>query len=81
MGYHKRKIDKGVLGEFSKIQEEIEELQDAAEQENKVLILVELTDLIGAIQAYTETKYNIGLNDLMKFNKLTQEAFREGKRS
>jgi len=31
MGYHKRKITKGVLGEYSKIQEEMEELKDAVE--------------------------------------------------
>jgi hypothetical protein len=29
MGYHKTKIEKGILGEFSKIKEEFQELEDA----------------------------------------------------
>ena len=35
MGYHLRKIEKGTLGEFSKIKEEFEELEDANKQSNK----------------------------------------------
>jgi hypothetical protein len=37
MGYHKRVICKGVFGEFSKVQEEFEELLDAKDQCSKVL--------------------------------------------
>ena len=49
MGYHKKIIEKGILGEFSKVKEEFQELEDAYEQNNKVLIICELTDLVGAI--------------------------------
>lgn len=57
-GYHLKKIKKGVLGEFSKIQEEYEEFLDALEQENKIMALVELSDLYGAIQKFKQ-KYSI----------------------
>jgi hypothetical protein len=79
MGYHKQKIEKGVLGKFSKIKEEFLELQDAHDQKNPVLELCELCDLIGAIEAYS-SKYNITLDDLIAMKKLTQSAFIEGKR-
>ena len=50
MGYHKKEIKKGTLGKFSKIREEFEELEDAHNQDVKILIFCELTDLIGAIE-------------------------------
>lgn len=78
-GYHKQKIEKGVLGEFSKIKEEFEELQDAVEQDNKILSICELTDLIGAIKAYAQN-YNITLSDLNIFSEATERAFKNGKR-
>lgn len=80
MGYHKRKIKKGKLGEFSKIREEYEELLDAFEQEDKLLQFCEMSDLIGAIQYYSETKFNISLKDLISFSDKTKEAFKEKKR-
>lgn len=79
MGYHKREIQKGVIGELSKIKEEFDELIDAAEQNNKVLIICELTDLIGAIEEYAK-KFNLTLDDLKDFSDLTKSAFKEGKR-
>ena len=42
MGYHKVEIEKGELGEFSKIREEFEELQDAVGQDDSLLILCEI---------------------------------------
>lgn len=80
MGYHKKQITKGTLGEFSKIQEEIEELSDAIEQEDKVLQICELTDLIGAIESYSESNFNLSLSDLIKFSNKTKSAFKENKR-
>lgn len=80
MGYHRRKIKKGKLGEISKITEEYEELMDGVEQENPVLILCELCDLIGAIEAYTETKHKISLKSLMKMKECTKGAFLDGTR-
>jgi len=80
MGYHNREIKKGVLGEFSKIQEEFDELSDAIEQNDKVLQLCELTDLIGAIEEYSLGKFNITLDDLITFSNKTKSAFKENKR-
>lgn len=80
MGYHKRYIRKGELGHFFKIQEEFEELYDAQEQGSPVLELIELSDLIGAIEAYSLHHYDIELYDLIKMTRATQSAFREGKR-
>lgn len=80
MGYHNREIEKGVLGEFSKIKEEFEELEDAFEQSDKILQLCELTDLVGAIELYVENKFNLTLEDLKKFSDKTKSAFKENKR-
>ncbi len=80
MGYHKTIIKKGVLGEFSKIKEEFDELTDAFEQGDKILQLCELSDLLGAIEEYSESKLNMSLNDLIKFSDKTKSAFKENKR-
>jgi phosphoribosyl-ATP pyrophosphohydrolase len=79
MGYHLIEIKKGKLGEFSKIKEEFEELEDAVNQDNNVLVICELTDMIGAIEAFAK-KYNLKLQDLIQFSNCTKEAFKEGKR-
>lgn len=80
MGYHKKEITKGVVGEISKIQEEFEELMDAQEQGDKVLQICELTDLLGAIEIFATENFNLTIKDLYVFSKKTQEAFKEGKR-
>lgn len=79
MGYHLKRIDKGVFGEFSKITEEFEELMDANLQNNKVLELVELCDLLGAIEAYVKHN-NLTLMDLVKMKNATKRAFESGER-
>lgn len=79
MGYHLTNIEKGVIGEFSKVREEFEELQDAENQECKGLIICELCDLVGAIEEYAK-KYNLTLADLKQFSDMTKSAFLEGKR-
>jgi NTP pyrophosphatase (non-canonical NTP hydrolase) len=78
-GYHTKEIQKGVLGEFSKIKEEFEELEDAVKQDNDILILCELSDIIGAIEAYSN-KHNISLEKLIQFSNSTKKAFENGKR-
>lgn len=80
MGYHQRQILKGKLGEFSKIREEFDELADAVEQQDSVLTICELTDLIGAIEQFAYPKYNLTIEDLVKFSRKTKQAFEEGKR-
>lgn len=78
-GYHSVKIKKGVLGEISKIQEELDELKDAEKLGVKVLIHVELCDLFGAIREYAE-KYGLRMRDLHDMAKLTRRAFKQGHR-
>ena len=80
MGYHKNEIVKGVLGEFSKIQEEFDELLDAHQQEDKILQICELSDLIGAIEEYSLGKFNLTLDDIVKFSNKTKSAFKENRR-
>lgn len=80
MGYHLRPIDKGSLGEDSKIQEEYEEFMESLEQNNPVMAILELTDLLGAIEAYTSKYYNLSLEDLIKMTRRTQQAFKDGTR-
>lgn len=81
-GYHTKVIEKGVLGEFSKIKEEFEELEDAYKQNDKIMMLCELSDLIGAIKHFTNTitAYTVSLDDLIAFNKKTEQAFKNGQR-
>lgn len=80
MPYHKKQIPKGTYGEFSKITEEYLEFEDAFEQGDKVLQLCELSDLLGAIEAYTLGRFNVGLLDLIKFSNKTKSTFIEGSR-
>ena len=79
MSYHVRKIPKGKLGEFSKIQEEFLEAKDAVEQENPVMALQECSDLIGAIEAYA-ANYNVTLTDLITMKEVTERVFKSGHR-
>jgi phosphoribosyl-ATP pyrophosphohydrolase len=79
MGYHKKEIEKGELGEFSKIKEEFQELEDAIDQGDKILILCELSDMYGAIEEYLK-KYNLTIDDLKSFSDKTKSAFKEKKR-
>jgi len=79
MGYHLKQIEKGNLGEISKIREEFEELMDANEQKNPVLEICELCDLLGAIEAYAK-KWNLTLRDLNNMKEATIKAFKDGTR-
>lgn len=79
-GYHLRDIKRGVYGEASKITEEHEEFVESLEQKNPIMALVELSDLIGAIEAYSKKHYNITLDDLLVLKEATRRAFANGSR-
>ena len=79
MGYHLREIEKGVLGEYTKIEEEFDEFHEALEQDNKLMAMLELSDMIGAIEAYVE-KRGMTLDDLIKMKDATKRAFQTGHR-
>lgn len=78
-GYHTKQIQKGELGEFSKIKEEFEELEDAYSQNDPIMIICECSDIIGAIKHYV-SKFNLTIDDLISFNNKTENAFKVGKR-
>lgn len=78
-GYHKRRIERGVFGEISKIREELEELEDAAEQEVKVMVGSELSDLYGALREYAN-KQGFTMLDLEKMADISKQVFESGYR-
>lgn len=80
MGYHVNKIPKGKHGDFSKIKEEFLEAEDAKQQGIDLMVLVELSDLILAIEAYSLKKYKMSLKQLIKMSKATKRAFKTGRR-
>ncbi len=82
MGYHLKEITKGKIGESSKIREELEELEDAEAQDNKVLAICELSDLYGAIEQYILAKFGgeLTMKDLKKMARATAKAFQDGSR-
>jgi hypothetical protein len=81
MGYHKSEIPKGFVGQYSKIEEEFLEFKDAVIQGNKVMELVELSDLYLAIQQYLDNYHpSIGMNDIAIMAQATKEAFESGER-
>lgn len=80
-GYHLASIEKGKIGELSKIVEELQEALDAESQGSKVMVLVELSDLVGAVRLYLEKHHpSIGLEDLVKMSDITRRAFESGHR-
>lgn len=81
MGYHIAQIEPGVLGESSKILEEVLELQDAEQQDAKIMALCELADIIGAVSLYLQKHYpDMTMKDLHKMAALTASAFKDGTR-
>ena len=81
-GYHKREIPRGKFGEISKIEEELEELKDACEQEIEIMALCELADLYGAIEGFLEEHFqcHIDMDDIKKMSDVTRRAFEDGTR-
>jgi len=80
-GYHLVEIPKGKLGEVSKIEEELAELQDARTQKSSIMELVELSDLFGAIEHYLRKQHpGTTMDDLATMSRITQRAFKSGRR-
>ncbi len=81
-GYHLEEIPRGEYGEISKILEEAAELKDAMEQGNKVMVIIELSDLMGAIDGYMEKYYGkqLTIDDLLTMADATKRAFKYGHR-
>ena len=79
-GYHIASIAKGKIGEASKIREELEEFEDALRQNANIMALVELSDMVGAIDLYLKNHFQstVGINDLVQMSNITQRAFKNG---
>lgn len=81
-GYHLRHIDKAPVGTIGKVLEEALEAIDADEQDAAVMVLVELSDLVGAVKHYLAANHpTVVLADLEKMADITARAFRSGRRS
>lgn len=80
-GYHVTDIKRGSFGEVSKIEEEFQEFMDATKQGVTVMQLVELSDMLGAIEGWLERYHpNVTLNQLCKMKDVTKRAFKNGHR-
>jgi hypothetical protein len=80
MTYHLREIKKGTYGFPSKITEEHDEFVEALEQGNPIMALVELSDLVGAIEGYINVTFGVSLDELIKMKDATKRAFKSGHR-
>lgn len=80
MGYHLRTIaTRGRFGETSKIREELEELEESLEQGNRIMALVELSDLYGALEAVAE-RLGTNMDEVRCMAAATKRAFTDGSR-
>ncbi len=81
MGYHITPITKGKVGELSKVLEEVNEALDAEQQNCDVMVLLELSDVIGAIESYLELHHpTITIESLITMKNITKKVFKEGTR-
>jgi hypothetical protein len=81
-GYHTVEIKNGVFGEISKIREELEELEDADKQGIKLMVLLELADMYGAMEGYLLNHHRgVDMEDIRRMSYVTQRAFRNGHRA
>lgn len=80
-GYHIDDIPKGELGQATKILEEVLEFMDAHKQGVAIMELVELSDLVGAVEAFLKEKHpSISFHDVREMQRVTERAFRVGAR-
>lgn len=81
-GYHIKDIKKGCVGDLSKVYEELDEVKDAEEQGVELMVLLELSDLLGAVECYLVKNHpSISLEDLIKMKNLTKRSFLSGERT
>lgn len=73
--WHTIDIPKGTLGQLSKIKEELDEAYDAEDQGQILMLMFELSDIIGACGLVAE-RYGFSLDHLVKFSKKRSEVAR-----
>jgi len=80
-GYHIKEIPKGTYGTVGKILEEAFELEDAQNQGVRIMALLELSDLYGAMQGYLRQEFpGLTMEDLAQMSEVTERAFQTGGR-
>lgn len=80
-GYHLTPPPRGVFGELSKIAEELAEAQDA-ELQSKIMVLLELSDLYGAVKGYLQKHFpDFSMEDLAEMSEVTHRVFLNGHRT
>lgn len=79
MGYHLKQIKKGIVGDISKLIEEIEEFKDAMDQNCRIMMEIELSDIYGALEELTKN-HNLTMEDLKTMSDITKRAFKDGSR-
>jgi hypothetical protein len=80
-GYHLTEPTRGTFGDLDKVFEEFEELIDADAQGVKLMVLQEMSDVIGAMEGYLAKHHpSITLEDLIKMKDVTKRAFLSGGR-
>lgn len=81
-GYHLSEIPRGEFGEPSKIIEEAMELADAHSQGARIMALVELSDLVGAVEGYLRRHHpSYSIPDLLAMAAITSRVFENGHRT
>lgn len=82
MGYHLRPITpRGKYGEISKLEEEVDEIKEAIEQKNMIMVLCELSDLYGAMEGFLEHNFpGMTMEDVKTMSAATKRAFEDGDR-
>lgn len=73
MNFHKKEITKGIYGEISKVEEEIEEYKDAIAQNCKIMSDLELADIYGALEGLANS-HNLSMADLKSMSDITKKA-------
>lgn len=71
--FHAVPIQRGVYGELSKIQEELNEAFDAEARGQELMMLIELADIIGAVEGVSK-KYGFSIEQLVKYSRLRSEV-------
>lgn len=66
MAYHLRHIEKGTLGEWSKVEEELEEFLEALEQNASIMAVLELSDMYGALNLFCLEHYKLTFESIFK---------------
>lgn len=78
-GYHKNHITRGLYGDISKVSEEVEEYLDAKMQGIRIMEMLELSDIYGALEAVA-VGYNLTMGDLKAMSDRTKSSFNSGER-